>query len=95
MIESSRYTAGICANLNWWNNYLTDSSLNKYEKWVAQYYYKCSYTKKYRIWQCTSSETVPRIDGKVNLNFNLIWGMDLIRIKPKALSRRRMPSKDG
>ena len=74
MIESNGYTAGIYANLNWWNNYLTDSSLNKYEKWVAQYYYKCSYTKKYRIWQCTSSGTVPGIDGKVDLNFEFNLG---------------------
>ncbi len=33
------------ANLNWWNNYLTDKAFNnsKWYKWVAQYNSQCDY----------------------------------------------------
>lgn len=74
IIEDNGYTAGIYANLNWWTTYLTDSSLDKYEKWVAQYYSKCNYNKTYRIWQCTSSGKVSGISGNVDLNFEFDLG---------------------
>lgn len=73
-IEAEGYRAGIYANLNWWNNYLNDSSLDKYEKWVAQYYKKCQYAKPYRIWQSTSSAKVSGISGNVDVNFELQMG---------------------
>ena len=75
IIESNGYRAGIYANLNWWNNKLNSSSLNKYEKWVAQWSSKCTYTGNYRIWQCTSSGSVPGISGRVDLNFEF-WRED-------------------
>ncbi len=70
-IEAEGYRAGIYANLNWWNNYLNDSVLDKYEKWVAQYYKKCQYEGTYRIWQSTSSARVAGISGNVDVNFEL------------------------
>ena len=41
-IEAKRYKAGIYVNLNWWNTKLNDGSLNKYEKWVVRWNYRCS-----------------------------------------------------
>lgn len=67
-VEAAGYDAGIYANLNWWNNYLNqipnDSRFDMYDKWVAQYNYRCTYTAdEYRLWQCTSSGTVDGIYG--------------------------------
>lgn len=73
-IENSGYTAGIYANLNWWKKYLNDSSLDKYEKWVAQWSSTCDYDKEYRLWQCTSKGKVSGIDGNVDLNFEFDLG---------------------
>ena len=70
-IEANGYRAGIYANLNWWDTKLNDSSLNKYEKWVAQWNYRCTYEGDYRLWQCTSDGSVPGISGRVDLNFEL------------------------
>ena len=36
VIRDAGYKAGIYANLYWWNTYLTDDTLNVYERWVAQ-----------------------------------------------------------
>ena len=76
-IEANGYRAGIYANLNWWNNILNSSSLNKYEKWVAQWNYKCTYSGDYRLWQCTSDGSVPGINGRVDLNFEF-WKQDTV-----------------
>lgn len=74
IIEKKGYDVGVYANLNWWNTYLTSDSLDKYEKWVAQYNSKCTYKKEYRIWQSTSSGKVNGIYTKfttVDINFLL------------------------
>lgn len=73
-IEKAGYEAGIYANLYWWNDKLgaiaSDRTFDNYEKWVAQYNYRCDYkAAKYRIWQCSSSAYIDGIDGKVDLNF--------------------------
>ena len=72
-LENEGYMAGVYANLNWWNNYLTDSRFARWEKWVAQYNVTCDYRGSYTIWQCTSSGTVPGIEGRVDLNFDRVW----------------------
>ena len=72
-LEDEGYMAGVYANLNWWNNYLTDSRFARWEKWVAQYNVTCDYRGSYTIWQCTSSGTVPGIEGRVDLNFDRVW----------------------
>ena len=70
-IQKEGYEVGIYANLNWWNNYLTDSAFNNtsWYKWVAQYNYQCDYKKSYTMWQCTSDGTVSGMSGRVDLNF--------------------------
>lgn len=70
-LEAEGYEAGIYANLNWWNNILNDPALDKYDRWVAQYYHKCSYEGEYMIWQCASDGTVDGISGNVDINFEI------------------------
>lgn len=68
-IAAAGYTPGIYANTNWWNNYLTDPVFDQWERWVAQYNSKCSYTRgSYRLWQCSASGKVDGIVGNVDLD---------------------------
>ena len=50
-ITAAGYQFGVYANLNWWNNYLTNSWYNNYSKWVAHYTKVCGYKGNYDIWQ--------------------------------------------
>ena len=75
-IEDEGWTAGIYANKNWWENYLTDDAFseNDWYKWVARYPASTSITSTgvddTDIWQFTSSGTVPGIDGNVDVDFD-------------------------
>ena len=69
-IASAGYTPGIYANLNWWNNYLTSSVFDNYERWVAQYNSSCWYEGNYSLWQYASDGTVPGISGYVDMNLD-------------------------
>lgn len=68
-ISASGYTPGIYANLNWFNNYLNDSSLSKYDHWVAHYSSACGYKGSYSFWQYSSSGSVPGISGSADMNY--------------------------
>lgn len=70
IIENAGYDAGIYASLTWFNKYLNDSSLDKYSKWVAQWNSTCTYSKNFRLWQCTSNGSVAGIRGRVDINFD-------------------------
>lgn len=68
IIEKAGYWCGIYANLNWWENYLKDG-LERFTKWVAQYYKVCEYKGTHLdIWQYTSKGNVPGIKGNVDMN---------------------------
>lgn len=68
-IQSEGYAVGVYANLNWWDNYLSDPVFDNWYKWVAQYYTSCQYDKEYAIWQYTSSGKVDGISGNVDMNY--------------------------
>lgn len=73
-IEAEGYEAGIYANYDWWTNVLydipDDPYFDQFDKWVAQYYYRCDYHEaEYRLWQSTSDGKVDGIPGRVDLNF--------------------------
>lgn len=72
-IEAAGYQAGIYSSTYWWNNYLNDSSLDKYEKWVAHWADACGYEGYYRLWQYTSDGTVDGISGRVDMNYGYDW----------------------
>lgn len=79
IIENAGYWVGIYANLNWWENYLTDPWYDTKSKWVAQYNSECQYRKDYGIWQYSSSGTVNGVDGNVDLNYSYVDYPTLIR----------------
>ena len=68
-ITNAGYTAGVYANLNWWNNYLYASQLDSYDRWVAQYNSSCWYDGDYSLWQYSSSGSVSGISGNVDMNY--------------------------
>lgn len=79
-IEDAGYTAGVYANLNWWNNYLTSSKYDQWERWVAQYNTSCQYKGYYGMWQLTSNGSVAGISGDVDLNLSYAsYGVGLVR----------------
>lgn len=79
-VTAQGYEVGIYANLYWWNNFLTDPVFENWTRWVAQYNYRCDYTKNYQYWQCTSKGTIKGIDGYVDLNFELGYKPDDVEL---------------
>lgn len=71
-IESAGYQVGVYANLNWWNNYLTNSVFSQWSRWVAQYNYQCDYKGSFDIWQRMSKGSIPGIQGDVDVNFSYV-----------------------
>ena len=69
VIEGEGYKAGVYANLNWWNNYLSASDFNSWDRWVAQYNSTCDYAGRYSIWQYSSRGTIDGISGAVDVNW--------------------------
>ena len=70
-ISAAGYEPGIYANLNWFNNILTDSVLKRrsWDHCIAQYNSKCDYIGNYSIWQYKSNGKVPGINGNVDMNY--------------------------
>ena len=68
-LADAGYKVGVYANLNWWNNHLTDPVFDQWERWVAQYNTACHYKGSYRLWQATSSGHVDGIEGRVDINY--------------------------
>ena len=71
LVSSAGYKVGIYANLNWFNNILTDPvfNSNSLDHWIAQYNNRCDYSGKYSIWQYTCYGSVPGINGYVDMNY--------------------------
>ena len=70
-ISSAGYKPGIYANLNWFNNVLTDPVFKSgsWDHWIAQYNSQCHYTASYSFWQYTSRGKVSGISGNVDMNY--------------------------
>lgn len=69
-IEEAGYYAMIYANLDYLNNKLNDSRLDKYDKWLAEWKSKPTYNKSFGIWQYSSKGSIPGINGNVDLNIS-------------------------
>ena len=78
-IESAGYYTGIYANLDWLNNKINSSKLNRFDKWVAQWNDKCTYKSKYGMWQYTSQGQINGICGNVDLNYAIYDYLEIIR----------------
>ncbi len=70
-ISAAGYEPGIYANLNWFNNILTDSVFksSSWDHWIAQYNSQCDYTGNYSFWQYNSNGKVLGINGNVDMNY--------------------------
>lgn len=69
-IEDAGYYVMIYANLDYLNNKLNDSKLDRYDKWLAEWKSKPSYNKPFGIWQYSSKGSIPGINGNVDMNIS-------------------------
>jgi GH25 family lysozyme M1 (1,4-beta-N-acetylmuramidase) len=67
-IKAAGYKPGVYASLSWFNDKIGNITAN-HSKWVAQYNKTCDYKGTYDIWQYSSSEAVPGIGNKVDVNW--------------------------
>ena len=67
-IEKAGYKPGVYASLSWFNNKIGKITA-LHTKWVAQYNKTCDYKGDYDMWQYSSSESVPGIADKVDVNW--------------------------
>lgn len=67
-IKGAGYKPGVYASTNWFNNKIGNITAS-HTKWVAQYYSKCEYKGAYDMWQYSSSEAVPGIGNKIDVNW--------------------------
>ena len=65
VLEDAGYYAGLYASTNWLQYWVDDKQLEAYDKWVAQYAEKCTYTGSYGMWQHHGDARgfVGRVDG--------------------------------
>lgn len=67
-VEKAGYYVVIYANLSYLNGKLNSSKLDKYDKWLAQWASKPTYTKPFGMWQYSSKGSMPGISGNVDLD---------------------------
>lgn len=67
-MEKSGYYVSLYANLYWLNTKLKHSKLNRYDKWLAQWTSKPTYSGSYQMWQYTDKGRVKGIKGNVDMN---------------------------
>ena len=68
IMEQAGYYVGIYSNKYWFASQLNDKEIKAYDKWVAQYNSKCTYSGDYGIWQHSDRGKVDGIKGYVDLN---------------------------
>ncbi len=69
-IKVAGFDVGVYSSEDWFENYLTDSRFDRWDRWVAQWGPKCTYTGSYSMWQCSSQGKVNGISGVVDLNIS-------------------------
>ena len=67
-IATAGYKPGVYASLSWFNNKIGAISA-PHSKWVAQYNKTCDYKGAYDMWQYSSSESVPGIASRTDVNW--------------------------
>lgn len=68
-LEKAGCYAMIYANLDWLNNKINSSRLDRFDKWLAQWSSQPSYNKTFGIWQYSSDGQVDGINGRVDMNY--------------------------
>ena len=68
IVQDAGYYVMIYANLNYFETKLNSGTLNKYDKWVAEWKNKFTYDKEAGMWQYSSKGSIPGINGNVDLD---------------------------
>lgn len=68
-IEKGGYTPGLYTNIDFSNNYFSESILKKYDLWIAQYTSRCTYAGPHIMWQYSEHGKVSGIVGNVDLDY--------------------------
>ena len=68
-VESQGYYVSLYSNLYWLNNKLDINRLDRFDKWVAQWYSRCEYSRCFGLWQFSSTGQVPGIRGNVDMDY--------------------------
>lgn len=86
-IEKEGYFAGIYANKYWLENKLNQDRLDRFAKWVAQWYENCTYNKTWAIWQNSNSLYIDdkRFDSDIvdEVYYNYFMKSEEIKEEPK------------
>ncbi|MBQ6163079.1 MAG: hypothetical protein IJK23_01255 [Clostridia bacterium] len=67
-ITAAGFEFGVYANLNWWNDYLTDPWFNGHSRWMAEYRDDYVNDGRFDVWQYTVAGKIEGIDGEFSLN---------------------------
>lgn len=68
-IKKAGYKTGIYSSKYYFERELTDPVFEKYGRWVAQWNRKCTYSRKYQMWQASKIGRVNGINGYVDVNY--------------------------
>ena len=90
-IEAHGYYAMIYANTDWFSNKLNASTLDRYDKWLADWRVTPNETIPRGIWQFTSKGLVNGINGYVDMNYSYKNYPSII----KNMTNETIPLKDN
>jgi len=65
-VQAAGYYPMVYSSKSWFMTRIGDVN---WDVWVAQYNAACSYPRPYAFWQCTSSGSIPGINGRVDMNW--------------------------
>ena len=65
--------------MDWLNNRINSSKLDRFDKWVAQWNSTCTYKKDYGMWQYSDKGKVNGIKGNVDLNYAIYDYLNIIK----------------
>lgn len=71
-IRNAGYTPCVYANKNYFTTMLNTSQLEQYVIWLAHYTDQTNYSRRYDIWQYTSTASVPGVSGGVDMNISYL-----------------------
>lgn len=71
-LEKAGFYAGIYANLDWLRNKINSRSLDRFDKWVAQWSQACTYDGTYGMWQYSSDGSVSGSSVRTDVNYAYI-----------------------
>lgn len=80
-LEKAGFYAGIYANLDWLNNRINSSRLNRFDKWVAQWAAVNTYKGDYGMWQYTSDGNISGYNGRMDMDYAYIDYPKIIKEK--------------